>query len=201
MRQLLKYSLLLSVLSGLTACSHNLDLYSGLPADYDRNDEDFDGVINARDVCPGTVLRAEVDNYGCSREQIYTDGYELMVFFEHDSATVVERYQQQLGVLAEYLERYPEVEIAVEAHTSLSGTNDYNLALSQRRAENIKRELVERYQVAEKRIELLPLGESQPLNDEELAQSETANRRARVFVQQEYRKVVPRWNVYDFGQF
>ncbi len=186
--------LLLTLFTG--GCSQTISSYNAQPANYDRHDQDSDGVINQRDRCADTQLRAKVDNYGCSAYQRHNDGYELMVFFEHDSSQLASEYYPQLQQVAAFLNRYPQVKISVEGYASASGEQQYNLALSRRRAEQVRQLLLDNYGLAAERVELQPFGEAQLLADGKNAQSEAANRRVRVYVQQQYRTAVPKWSVY-----
>jgi outer membrane protein OmpA-like peptidoglycan-associated protein len=68
--------------------------------------------------------------------------------------------------------------ITVEGHTDSTGTDDYNLKLSQRRAEAVKDALIVR-QVAPYRIEALGYGASRPvIADAQTPQELAQNRRA-----------------------
>ncbi|MGY5450605.1 OmpA family protein [Agarivorans sp. MS3-6] len=188
--------LVLVAVLALTACSQSAEPYTAEPANYDRQDEDSDGVINQRDLCPNTVLGAEVDNYGCGEFQNIDDGYELMVFFEHDSSQLSPKFSPQLQQVADFMQRYPEVKISVEGFASASGSKPYNLALSKRRAVSVRQQLIEQFGIAAERVDLEANGEEQLLVAGDSEQSETANRRARIFVQEQYRKAIPRWSIY-----
>lgn len=193
MRRLVSVLLLATLSAG---CSQTISPYTGLPANYDRRDQDSDGVINQRDRCANTELGAQIDNYGCSAYQRHDDGYELMVFFAHDSSQLGSEYYPQLQQVADFLARYPQVKISVEGYASASGQQQYNLALSQRRAQQVRQLLLDNYGIAAERVELQPFGEAQLLVEGGDAQAEAANRRVRIYVQQQYRTVVPKWSVY-----
>ncbi|GDY28212.1 MULTISPECIES: OmpA family protein [unclassified Agarivorans] len=180
----------------LTACSQSAETYKAETANYDRQDQDSDGVINERDLCPDTEEGAAVDNDGCSEFQSIDDGYELMVFFGHDSSKLTGEFEPQLQQVADFMQKYPEVKISVEGYASASGSKSYNLKLSKRRAASVRQQLITDYAVPAERIELEAIGEEELLVAGDSEQSEAANRRARIFVQEEYRKVVPRWSIY-----
>ncbi|GAB1622965.1 OmpA family protein [Agarivorans sp. B2Z047] len=180
----------------LTACSQTADTYQAEPANYDRQDQDGDGVINERDLCPDTEAGAAVDNDGCSEFQSVDDGYELMVFFGHDSSKLTDEYAPQLQQVADFMQKYPEVKISVEGYASASGSKSYNLKLSKRRAASVRQQLIDDYAVSAERIELEAIGEEELLAAGDSEQAEAANRRARIFVQEQYREAVPRWSIY-----
>ena len=67
--------------------------------------------------------------------------------------------------------------VRIEGHTDDSGNDTYNLDLSYRRAIAVKRALTEQYGVASARIEVLGLGESQPVADNATEPGRAVNRR------------------------
>jgi hypothetical protein len=71
--------------------------------------------------------------------------------------------------------------IIVEGHTDSTGTDDYNLKLSQRRAEAVKDALIVR-QVAPYRIEALGYGASRPVIANAQSQQQLAQNRRAVIV-------------------
>lgn len=72
--------------------------------------------------------------------------------------------------------------VIVEGHADRSGPNDYNQRLSQRRAEAVRRALVQRGWPAD-RIEIRAMGEEDPLVETRDGVREPANRRVRITLQ------------------
>ena len=77
---------------------------------------------------------------------------------------------------AAYLREHPEVRVLVEGHCDDRGTNEYNLALGDRRANSAKNYLG-RSGVAESRITTISYGEEQPLCMEQTESCWWKNRR------------------------
>ena len=73
---------------------------------------------------------------------------ELIVFenllYEYNKASIKKGGAEELVALAEYMQKYPQLEVELSAHTDAIGSAPYNLQLSQRRAEYAKDFLVER---------------------------------------------------------
>jgi outer membrane protein OmpA-like peptidoglycan-associated protein len=61
------------------------------------------------------------------------------------------------------MREFPQMKLRVEGHADQRGTDDYNLDLSRRRAESVRRYLTETSGIAPRRIEISGYGESQPL--------------------------------------
>ncbi len=78
--------------------------------------------------------------------------------------------------VADILQPDPRLRIRITGHTDSIGTEAYNMGLSIRRAESVKRYL-ESKGIAKNRLETLGLGESQPLNDNATAAKRALNRR------------------------
>ncbi|RMF59783.1 MAG: OmpA family protein, partial [Bacteroidetes bacterium] len=62
-------------------------------------------------------------------------------------------------------------------HTDSTGPDDYNLRLSQARAEAVRAYLIERFGIAPERLVARGYGESQPIADNVTATGRTLNRR------------------------
>ena len=98
-------------------------------------------------------------------------------FFDYDSNALRDDARSALTGDGRQLVSAPRVTITVEGHCDERGTNDYNLALGQKRAEAAKDFLVS-YGVGADRISTISYGETRPFD---LGHDETAwakNRRA-----------------------
>lgn len=84
------------------------------------------------------------------------------VFFDFDKYNIRNDQRAQLEKQAAWLKRYPAVMITVEGHADERGTREYNLALSERRANSAKDFLVANG-IAANRVKILPLGKERPV--------------------------------------
>src|SRR5437868_8308661 len=73
--------------------------------------------------------------------------------FEYDSATLQASAINQLQKLGTLIQRNPKATFTVEGYTDSFGTSDYNLDLSQRRADSVKQYLVEAMGISSGQIE------------------------------------------------
>jgi outer membrane protein OmpA-like peptidoglycan-associated protein len=73
--------------------------------------------------------------------------------FEYDSATLQASAINQLQKLGTLIQRNPKATFTVEGYTDSFGTPDYNLDLSQRRADSVKQYLVETMGISSAQIE------------------------------------------------
>jgi outer membrane protein OmpA-like peptidoglycan-associated protein len=79
------------------------------------------------------------------------------------------------------LYRYPETRIRIEGHTDSTGGEAYNQALSERRAESVKNELVAQ-NIAAERIQTVGYGLSRPVATNETPEGRQLNRRVQVVI-------------------
>lgn len=96
-------------------------------------------------------------------------GYDLLVTFEIDSATLTPQARQNLDAFARALASpaLSALRFAVEGHTDATGSPDHNLDLSERRAASVVTYLVE-HGVAADRLTAEGFGETRPrLSDPE----------------------------------
>jgi peptidoglycan-associated lipoprotein len=108
--------------------------------------------------------------YGRSSQQM------LPIYFEFDQATIKMDQIPKLEQNATYLKDNPSAKIVIEGNCDERGTNEYNLALGERRALNAKTYLIE-LGIEDYRIRTVSYGEERPLFPGEDEFSWSQNRR------------------------
>ncbi|HEB68714.1 MAG TPA: peptidoglycan-associated lipoprotein Pal [Desulfobulbus sp.] len=86
----------------------------------------------------------------------------LPIYFDFDQAGIRDDQTSRLERNAEYLKANPSRNLVIEGNSDERGTNEYNLALGERRALNAKNYLIE-LGIEEYRIRTLSFGEERPL--------------------------------------
>jgi OmpA-OmpF porin, OOP family len=76
----------------------------------------------------------------------------LRVAFDFDKAVVKPKYIKEIEKVADIMKKYPELNIVVEGHTCNIGPAKYNNKLSQRRAEAVKKVMVNKFKIDSTRI-------------------------------------------------
>lgn len=84
-----------------------------------------------------------------------------IVYFDYDSNSLTSEAEAKLRVKAAILRANPTLEVRVDGHADERGSTEYNLALSQRRAETV-RDFLSGYGIAATRISTIPYGEERP---------------------------------------
>ncbi len=101
--------------------------------------------------------------------------------FDVDSSIVKPGGYAEIDRLARILNQYPQTKIRIEGHTDSTGSEEYNLRLSQRRAEAVKQLLVSRG-VADYRITTIGYGESRPKASNATPAGRQLNRRVEIYI-------------------
>lgn len=128
--------------------------------------------------CAISVPDNVVDLSGCEiDETILLEG----VYFAVDSATLNDTAKETLAEVADALTRRDDLTVEVRGHTDATASDTYNLKLSIRRAEAIKRYLVDAGIDAD-RLKVEGFGESQPAASNDTAEGRARNRRAELHV-------------------
>tara|TARA_B100001540_G_scaffold275481_1_gene261685 strand:+ start:285 stop:1310 length:1026 start_codon:yes stop_codon:yes gene_type:complete len=167
-----------------------LNIYLGKvdpdPVVQEIGDEDGDGVPDDRDRCPGTAPGTRVDADGCPLPVAKVASVKLKVNFGFDSTEVQEQYFSDLSELADFLKRFSDLQVDVEGHTDSTGPADYNMGLSQRRAEAVVDVLVNQYGIERSRLEPKGYGETQPVASNDTKEGRAENRRVMATLEVEY---------------
>jgi OmpA family len=106
----------------------------------------------------------------------------LNVFFDFNSDKILQGYYGDLDKLGKVLTdtRYSANRVQVEGHTDNIGSDSYNQRLSQRRAESIKRYLVQHFRIPADRLVVKGLGKSNPIASNDTPEGRDKNRRVEV---------------------
>lgn len=156
-------------------------------------DSDGDGIPDHLDECPHTPPGLKVLPNGCALvgdcrtpragEAVDAKGCALDqkfvlrgVKFEFDSDRLTKPAELILNDVAETLAAYPGVSVEVQGHTDSLGTDAYNLGLSERRSNAVKRYLVGRGANGE-RMRPVGYGETAPIADNAIPAGQEENRR------------------------
>jgi peptidoglycan-associated lipoprotein len=118
-------------------------------------------------------LRAEGERMQSAREMFENED----VFFEFDSASLTAEAQEILRAKAEWLRDNPGVRVLIEGHCDERGTNEYNLALGDRRAFSSKAFLTD-LGIDDARISIISYGEERPIAPGASEEAWAKNRRA-----------------------
>jgi OmpA-OmpF porin, OOP family len=99
-------------------------------------DSDKDGVTDNLDQCPNTPLGATVDARGC-----WT--YAAKVLFDINSAKVKSEAYTMLQEAVLIMKKNPDLKVEVDGHADSTGAAAYNMTLSEKRAEAVKKYFVD----------------------------------------------------------
>jgi outer membrane protein OmpA-like peptidoglycan-associated protein len=103
------------------------------------------------------------------------------VLFDTGRAELKPGAQRTIDKLTSFLEENPERKVQIEGFTDSQGTDDYNLQLSQRRADAVASAIIQRGVQAE-RVRALGYGEEFPVASNDSAGSRQRNRRVEVVI-------------------
>ncbi len=98
-------------------------------------------------------------------QDVLTATFKGDVFFDFDSSTLKPGAYTEISRVADVLNRYPQTTIRIEGHTDATGSEIYNQALSERRAEAVQAALTQRGLDA-RRMQTVGFGESQPISSD-----------------------------------
>jgi len=146
-------------------------------------DSDGDGISDSRDKCPDTPKGIKVDKDGCPIPLAEKVTFTLYVGFDFDMVEVKSQYSKEIEKAVRLLKAYPKTTVTLEGYTDSIGTDKYNMDLSLRRAESVKKDLVENYTIDGSRISTHGFGESNPADTNDTREGRQKNRRVEASIE------------------
>jgi OOP family OmpA-OmpF porin len=137
-------------------------------------DGDGDGVPDAADQCKDTVGGAKVEPDGCVRKQqvIVLPNIE----FALNRSELTPAGREIVEQVVRFMNDQPEIELEVWGHTDATGSEIFNLRLSQKRSAAVVQYLTDKG-IAAKRTKSAGFGETRPLSDNATEEGRERNRR------------------------
>lgn len=145
-------------------------------------DSDGDGFIGSLDKCPAQpeTVNGYQDADGCPDEvpqaiKKFTGVIEG-IKFKTNSADILPGSYVVLDNAVSVLKDYPDIKIEISGHTDSRGNDEFNRALSQRRAESVRNYFILKG-VDSSRLTAIGYGEERPIADNSSASGRAQNRR------------------------
>lgn len=107
--------------------------------------------------------------------------FDTGILFDVDQSTLKPAVRTELTNLSRVLRKYDETEILIEGHTDSTGPEEYNQALSERRARAVGDYIVN-LDVAAGRVTRVGYGETQPIASNDTVNGRQQNRRVDIAI-------------------
>jgi peptidoglycan-associated lipoprotein len=119
-------------------------------------------VVEEKPVVEEKAEVAKFDEEAAWRERMASRVEAESIYFDFDRSFIKPEYRPILDTKAEFLKDNPEYSLRIEGNCDERGTNEYNLALGERRADSVKNYLVS-LGISPDRVETISYGEERPL--------------------------------------
>ncbi len=151
---------------------------NGCPPPKDR---DGDGILDEKDACPDSPGPANDDpkKHGCPVARIEKGQIKIreQVQFAYNSSRILKASDFILEAVAKIFKDNPQIKrVEIQGHTDSKGSNNYNKALSNRRARSVFNWLV-LHGIDRKRLTSRGLGEESPIDSNDTDEGRQNNRR------------------------
>ena len=119
--------------------------------------------------------------------------FDSGILFEFDSSTLQPEAKENIYKLANILKKYPDSNILIAGHTDSDGSEQYNQALSERRAKAVS-DYTLIQGVASSRLSIIGLGENEPIATNNTVEGKQLNRRVEIaiFANEDLKKAAER---------
>lgn len=103
------------------------------------------------------------------------------ILFEFAQSSLGDAAKTNLNKLVDVLQKYPDTDIEIQGHTDTRGADEYNMGLSERRANTVA-DYLKQKGLASQRIAVKGYGESAPKYGEETPDGMAQNRRVEFLI-------------------
>jgi len=125
---------------------------------------------------PGAKVERVGEGIRVTFDEANPDGSKAGVYFATNKYDISANSKLALDKMIKIFNEYPDTDLLIEGHTDDVGKDEYNLGLSQRRAEAVANYL-RNTGIASNRLIIKWYGETQPIADNATAESKALNRR------------------------
>jgi OOP family OmpA-OmpF porin len=101
----------------------------------------------------------------------------LDIQFEIKQDEVQREDKEKLSVVGTFMNKYPDTTAVIEGHADDVGTDEYNLKLSERRAQSVVSYLIDNFKITSTRLTAVGYGKSRPIADNSTKEGQQKNRR------------------------
>ncbi|MDR9499954.1 MAG: TolC family outer membrane protein [Hydrogenovibrio sp.] len=145
-------------------------------------DSDDDGVADHQDFCPGTPQGETVDAKGCPEQEEAERVFNANIGFATGSAVINARHDAELAEIAQFVKTNPNARVVIEGHASRTGSADFNLTLSEQRAEAAADIFIEDFGIDSDRLETIGYGFNRPIAEGNTPEAHAMNQRIEIRV-------------------
>ncbi|UFS71703.1 OmpA family protein [Geomonas sp. RF6] len=106
----------------------------------------------------------------------------LHIEFDIDQALIRPEYHNEIAKVGEFMKKYPTTTAVIEGHTDNVGNAEYNMDLSQRRAQAVVDYLCDKFGIDGSRLSARGYGLTRPIADNATEQGRQQNRRIEAII-------------------
>ena len=153
------------------------DTPEGAPVDQKGcpTDTDKDGVFDYKDECPDTPPGTKVGLNGCKQPERVEINMDIK--YPVGKAHIEDAFIPEVDKVIRFMKTYPDSVAEIGGHTDNTGSATYNFHLSQKRADNVRKMLIERGGISSDRVTAKGYGPSVPAATNSTPKGRRQNRR------------------------
>ena len=106
----------------------------------------------------------------------------LNIEFDINKADIRPQYRDEVAKVGDFMKKYPTTTAVIEGYTDEVGSDDYNMQLSQRRAESVVKSLEENFGIDPSRLSAKGYGKTRPIADNATDAGRQKNRRINAII-------------------
>lgn len=106
----------------------------------------------------------------------------LNIEFDINKTEIRPQYHDEVAKVGDFMKKYPTTTAVIEGYTDEVGSDDYNMQLSQRRAESVVKSLEDKFGIDPSRLSAKGYGKSRPIADNATDAGRQKNRRINAII-------------------
>jgi OOP family OmpA-OmpF porin len=131
--------------------------------------------------------QSEDSSYKKFNDSIFEIGDRIVaprIYFSYQGGSrILNESNDSIKVIADFLIKYPNIEIEIGAHTDTRGNEQYNLKISAHRANSVKSVLEHKFEISPNRITTKGYGHSNPIvPNEKIQEAENQEQKEKLHV-------------------